>query len=286
MSHLNPDPILNVLQHLLGPEGCPWDREQTPHSLCEYLVEEVFEFVDAVRGGNEGEIRDELGDVSFLLFFLAELLSREYGIDLQQVWERSAEKMKRRHPHVFGSQSVATRQELLLTWERVKTEEKEASSSTRKHAEKIASLPASLPPLPKAYRIHAKAAQSGFTWGTDREQAEALSREWREWEEVRESRDHSRMEEEFGDLLFSLVEQGRRKGIKANAALNRANQKFLRRFERALALAEERGLDWEELSMTEKDRLWEEAKTEERIQPARQRASGFPSASSEGEEAP
>ncbi|MCF8086233.1 MAG: nucleoside triphosphate pyrophosphohydrolase [Desulfohalobiaceae bacterium] len=266
MSRLDPEPILNVLQRLLGPEGCPWDREQTPHSLCEYLVEEVFELVEAVRSGNEGEITDELGDVSFLLFFLTELLSREYGIGLQQAWETSAAKMRRRHPHVFDNHHVATRDELLKTWERIKSEERESRSSTRKHAEKMASLPGSLPPLPKAYRIHAKAAQSGFTWGTGREQAEALHQEWGEWEEVRKSSDHSRKEEEFGDLLFSLVEQGRREGIKANAALHRANQKFLRRFEAALALAQERGLDWEGLSMTEKDRLWEEVKAQERQQ--------------------
>ncbi len=263
MSRLDPEPILNVLQRLLGPEGCPWDREQTPHSLCEYLVEEVFEFVEAVRGGSEREITDELGDVSFLLFFLAELLNAEYGIDLQQAWEASATKMKRRHPHVFDNHDVATREELMRTWERIKAQERESRSGTRRHAEKMASLPNSLPPLPKAYRIHAKAEQSGFTWDADQDQDEALQREWGEWEEVRKSRDHARKEEEFGDLLFSLVEQGRREGIKANAALHLANQKFLRRFERALALAEDRGLDWERLSMAEKDRLWEEAKAEE-----------------------
>jgi len=263
VSHLDPEPILNVLHRLLGPDGCPWDREQTPHSLCEYLVEEVFEFVEAVREKRAEAIRDELGDVSFLLFFLAELLSREYGIDLQQAWEASAAKMRRRHPHVFGNESFSSRDELHRTWERIKAEE-ESSSGTRKHATKMASLPRSLPPLPKAYRIHAKAEKSCFTWGSDREQARALQQEWREWEQAVESGDHSHMEEEFGDLLFSLVEQGRRKGVKANAALHRANQKFLRRFDRALALAEDRGLDWEELDMEEKDRLWEEVKAEEK----------------------
>ena len=263
MSHYDPETILNVLQRLLGPDGCPWDREQTPHSLCEYLVEEVYEFVDAVRGGRDGEIREELGDVSFLLFFMAELLSRQYGIDLQQAWEMSASKMKRRHPHVFGDQSLESRDELMQTWERIKAQEKQNDASAKKQTDRMASLPQSLPPLPKAYRIHAKAEKSGFTWDSDREQALALEKEWREWEEVRGSKDHARKEEEFGDLLFSLVEQGRREGIKANAALHRTNQKFLSRFERAVELAEDRGLDWDRLDMEEKDRLWEEAKTEE-----------------------
>ncbi len=263
MTRPDPEPVLSVLHHLLGPEGCPWDREQTPHSLCEYMVEEVFELVDAVRSGKEEEIRDELGDVSFLLFFLAELLSRESGIDLQQAWEASAAKMKRRHPHVFGEQSFSTREELMRTWERIKAEEEDSPSGTHKHARKMASLPRSLPPLPKAYRIHSKAEKSGFTWESDEEQDRALLREWGEWQEVRSCADHSRKEEELGDLLFSLVEQGRRKGVKANAALHRANEKFLRRFDRALWIAAERGLDWEQLDMGEKDRLWEEAKSEE-----------------------
>jgi len=265
VSRFDPEPIVDVLHHLLGPDGCPWDREQTPHSLCEYLVEEVYELVEAVRGGDKQEIRDEMGDVVFLLTFLATLLSREYDLDLQQVWEASAEKMRRRHPHVFGEQNIETRKELWQNWERIKASEKKTSSNpTRKNAEKMASIPESLPPLPKAYRIQAKAKDCGFTWDSDREQSLALQREWEEWEEVRPSSDHSRKEEEFGDLLFSLVEQGRREGIKANAALHRANQKFLHRFHRALEIAEERGLDWERLDMAEKDGLWEEAKSEEK----------------------
>lgn len=264
MSRLDPEPIQNILQHLLAPDGCPWDREQTPHSLCEYLVEEVYEFVEAVRSEREQEIREELGDVSFLLFFMAELLSRQHGIDLQQAWEMSAAKMKRRHPHVFGDQDFETRDELIQTWEQIKAQEKQNNATGKRQADKMASLPESLPPLPKAYRIHAKAEKSGFTWDSDREQASALEKEWKEWEEVRGSKDQTRKEEEFGDLLFSLVEQGRREGVKANAALHRANQKFLRRFERAVELAEERGLDWDRLGMEQKDRLWEEAKAEER----------------------
>ena len=264
MSHLDPEAIQNVLQRLLGPDGCPWDREQTPHSLCEYLVEEVYEFVEAVRSEREAEIREELGDVSFLLFFMAELLSRQYRIDLQQAWEMSATKMKRRHPHVFGDQSFETRDELMQTWERIKSQEKQKDSSAKRQTDKMASLPESLPPLPKAYRIHAKAEKSGFTWDSDREQALALEKEWKEWEDVRGSKDQARKEEEFGDLLFSLVEQGRREGVKANAALHLANQKFLRRFERAVELAQDRGLDWDGLDMGEKDRLWEESKAEER----------------------
>ena len=265
MSRFDPEPIVDVLHHLLGPEGCPWDREQTPHSLCEYMVEEVYELVEAVRGGDKREIRDEMGDVAFLFTFLATLLSREYGLDLQQVWEASAEKMRRRHPHVFGDQNIETRQELWQNWERIKASEKKTSSNpTPKNAEKLASIPQSLPPLPKAYRIQAKAKDCGFTWDSDGEQNLALQREWEEWEEVRAYSDHSRKEEEFGDLLFSLVEQGRREGVKANAALHGANQKFLRRFHRALEIAEERGLDWDRLDMAQKDGLWEEAKREEK----------------------
>ncbi len=264
MTRLDPQPILEVLHQLLGPNGCPWDREQTSYSLCEYLVEEVHELVAAVRGADKEGIVEELGDVSFLLFFLAELLSREYGIGLQQAWQESARKMKRRHPHVFSDTQFQSRQELWQSWERIKSQEKTEADPGSVSAGKMASIPDSLPPLTKAYRIHSKAEKSGFTWAEDKEQEGALLREWQEWIQARDRGDQSQKEEEFGDLLFSLVEQGRRQGIKAAAALELANQKFQRRFQGARQLAERKGLDWDELDMEAKDTLWEEVKRRER----------------------
>ena len=260
MHRSDPSPIMEVLFALLGPEGCPWDRQQTPHSLCEYVVEETFELVEAVRSKSPADIGEELGDVFFLLFFLSRLLEQEHALDLNRVWRDTADKMKRRHPHVFGDAQVESSQDVWRNWEEIKEQEKEAKGVTDKHQESLASIPDALPPLMKAYRVHAKAAQAGFTWDANPEQAEALRKEWAEWEEAKAGNDQARMEEEFGDLLFSLVEHGRRHGIKANAALHGANSKFLNRFRAMLELARQRGLDWQELDMQDKDRLWEEVK--------------------------
>ena len=260
MERYDPSPVVEVLAALLAPDGCPWDREQTPHTLCEYVVEETFELVEAVRTKSAPDIAEELGDVFFLLFFLSRLLEREHGIELNRVWRDTADKMRRRHPHVFGEAQVSDTADIWRNWEEIKEREKEAKGVADKHQEALASIPDGLPPLIKAYRIHSKAAQAGFTWDGNPEQAEALRREWAEWEGAMHTDDPARKEEELGDLLFSLVEQGRRQGIKANAALHRANDKFLRRFQAMLELARQKGLDWQRLDMQDKDKLWEEVK--------------------------
>lgn len=264
---MNPDAfslakIQEVIAALLAPEGCPWDRKQTPKSLCDYIIEEAFELVSAIRADNPDETCEELGDVLFLLLFQAELHARAGKFNLADVVEQNAAKMIRRHPHVFGDTVVKNQEELLRNWERIKRGEKEekAEKDGGKPAGAFDSLPVGLPPLLKAYRIHAKAARLGFTWETDADVAGQLESERREWAEACASGSPERMEEEFGDLLFTLVEQGRRRGIKANAALDAANLKFLARYERMEALAQERGLDLLEMSLADKNRLWDEIK--------------------------
>jgi len=261
MNTITPRSVIEVINRLLSPEGCPWDREQTPQSLCDYLIEEIFEFVEAVRRQDLPEIREEMGDAFFLLFFMAVLLEKQNnGIELQKVWEDNARKMIRRHPHVFGKDELSTRQDLHSKWEEIKQAEKNEKGKTRDADNPLRSIPDSLPPLIKAYRIHSKASKAGFTWNSDQEQEQALEKEWQEWLEVKDGPSQENMEEEFGDLLFSLVEHGRRHGIKANAALSKANQKFLRRYARAVQLAKERGQDWKSMDMEAKDELWDEVK--------------------------
>lgn len=262
MSQDSSQAVREVIQILLGPNGCPWDREQTPESLGDYLIEETFELVDAIRrGASSHEISEELGDVFFLLFFLSRLLSDQSQIaGLQAVWEANAQKMKSRHPHVFADFECSTRDELHQKWEEMKRQEKGAADATEYVRSSLASIPDSLPPLLRAYRLHAKAAKAGFTWSFDQDQEAALDREWIEWKQTWRESDQDREEDEFGDLLFSLVEYGRRRGMKANAALHRANLKFIRRFEAILDLARKEGLDWSAMSIEEKDELWERVK--------------------------
>jgi len=253
----SPECVLEVIEVLLSPRGCPWDRKQTPISLCDYLIEETFELVDAIRDGGRSRIEEEMGDVFFLLFFIAFLLERDEGISLMEIWRKNAIKMKARHPHVFGGEKIDSEEELLSRWEEIKKREKNHISLDNP----MDSIPSSLPPLLRAYRVHSKAARMGFTWKDNVEQEKALCREWEEWVQVREKGDYERREEEFGDVLFSLVEHGRRYGIKANSALHGAICKFLSRFSAMLKLARSRGLVWEDMSQEEKDRLWEEVKS-------------------------
>ncbi len=256
MMEFDPTQVLEVIYTLLGPNGCPWDKKQTPDSLCEYLIEEVFELVEAIRNNNTSEIEEELGDVYFLLFFITYLLYKDKKIDIKRVFSKNATKMKNRHPHVFGEKKITSEEELINTWESVKRREKN-------HRDKnpMDSIPKSLPPLIRAYRIHAKAEKMGFTWVSNREQKKSLLKEIEEFIEARDVlKDPNKMEEEFGDLLFSLVEYGRRHKIKANSALQKSINKFLMRFYKMLHLCHEKGLCFERLSQEEKDKLWEEVK--------------------------
>lgn len=253
--------IQEVIDALLGPGGCPWDQKQTPKSLCDYVIEEAFELVSAIRADDPAETCEELGDVLFLLLFQVTLAERAGQFSLDDVVAQNAAKMIRRHPHVFGDTVVASQEELLRNWERIKRSEK---SGNGKASGAFDSLPEGLPPLLKAYRLHAKAARLNFTWATDEDARAQFDAEWKEYEEACASPETEnkaeRMEEEFGDALFTLVELGRRKGIKANAALDRANLKFLARYARMEELARTRGLDLLEMGMDDKNRLWDEAK--------------------------
>lgn len=308
-----------VLDRLLGPEGCPWDQEQTPESLCDYVIEECYELVEGIRAHKPEEVREELGDVFFLLLFIAAIYKKQGKFTLCDALEENAAKMVHRHPHVFSDVSFADKEELLFNWERLKKEEKKAKAQDADAPKGIFdSLPKSLPPLIQAYRINSKAARAGFTWDSDADVEQQVEAEWLEWLEVsqslserfkelaaapdvaaRSASPHSSdpskpapevavpkvapaeddenndealstdpaqaaMEEELGDLLFTIIELGRRKGIKANAALQRTNMKFLRRFNAMEELARKNGHDFAALDITAKEELWQQVKAAER----------------------
>jgi nucleoside triphosphate diphosphatase len=246
--------LVQVMDRLLGPDGCPWDQRQTPVSLCDYVIEEAFELAEAIRSGDPAHAREELGDVMFLLVFAAALYERQGDFTQVQVLEAITAKMIRRHPHVFGDSVVENQEQLLQNWERIKRQEKGHAAGI------FDSLPKGLPPLLKAYRLNAKAARNRFTWDKDQDQRGQLDAEWRELAQAVAQGDQAAMEEEFGDYLFCLVEYGRRLGIKANSALETANRKFLRRFEAMEVLAAERGLDVSNFSLADWNALWDEVK--------------------------
>ena len=252
--------LQQVIETLTGPEGCPWDREQNPFSLADYVIEESHELVAAIRSNKPHAVCEELGDVLFLLLFIASLYQKEGSFSLADALTSSAAKMIRRHPHVFATSTFTGKDEHLKNWEEIKREEHRAAGESTGI---FASLPESLPPLIKAYRIHAKAARAGFTWQADEDVDQQVESEWLEWLDAAQGDDHAAQVHELGDMFFSLVEVGRRKGIKASEALDLAARRFLGRFARMEELAAGRGLDFVALSLDEKDELWNEAKSEE-----------------------
>lgn len=249
-----------VINRLLGPEGCPWDKAQTPKTLCDNLAEEVFELTDAIRRGNDADICEELGDVLFLILLVAKLNAQSGGFGLDDALAKGAEKMIRRHPHVFSHAQVENREQLINNWEQIKREEKAEKACT---AGLLDSVSPNLPPLLKAYRIHSKAARAGFTWNDEGDLEGQFKSEWKEWQEAVKNNNPEQMTHEFGDLLFTLVEFGRRHNIKANTALDFTNLRFISRFKQMEALAQARGLDFLSLSLAEKNALWNEVKQTE-----------------------
>lgn len=247
-----------VIAKLTGEDGCPWDRKQTPETLADYVIEESHELAAAIRGGDAREVAEELGDVAFLLLFIASLYSKRGEFSLADALNNNRAKMIRRHPHVFAGAEFENSDEQLRVWEAIKKSEHGADAGL------FDGLPASLPPLIKAYRINSKAARVGFTWREDEEVEQQVESEWLELLDASLSEDGAAQKHELGDLLFTLVELGRRREIKAGEALDLACARFLRRFARMEALARERGLDFSALDLDEKDDLWNVAKEEEK----------------------
>jgi ATP diphosphatase len=254
--------LQGVIDRLIGPDGCPWDKEQSPESLADYIIEESHELVSAIRSGNTADVCEELGDVAFLLLFVARLYENRRAFTIDDALDVCRAKMVRRHPHVFGDAVFSDRDEQLKAWERIKRAEHQKPDGEPQGI--FDSLPPSLPPLIKAYRIHSKAARVGFTWPEDEEAEQQVEAEWLEWLDAKAHGDKDAMTHELGDLLFSITELGRRKGIKANEALDFAARRFLRRFARMEELARAGRQNFAALTLEEKDALWDAAKEEEK----------------------
>lgn len=274
--------LQGIIDRLIGPDGCPWDKEQSPESLADYVIEESHELVEAIRSGKVEDVRSELGDVAFLLLFIARLYENKQAFTLADALTDNADKMTRRHPHVFGDVHFESKEEQLRAWEAIKRAEKTQAAADDDDTDAPAppttadavapaasptgifdSLPKGLPPLIKAYRIHSKAARVNFTWPEDQDVEQQVEAEWLEWLDVAATDNKAAQQHELGDMLFTLVELGRRKGIKANEALDYATMRFLDRFSRMEALARERQLDFPNLSLDDKDDLWNEVKAAE-----------------------
>lgn len=254
------DSVREVVRRLTAEDGCPWDKTQTPESLTEYVIEESHELVSAIRSGTDEDVCEELGDVAFLLLFIAHLYEKKGSFTLRNVFEKNAAKMIHRHPHVFAGEHFANLDEQLKAWEKLKQEEHKAEG---KPTGVFDSLPRSLDPLARAYRIHSKAARTGFTWETREDVEQQVEEEWLEFLDAQAREDEKAIRHELGDLIFSIVELGRRNNLKANAELDAANERFLSRFRFMEEAARKEEKELSSMPLEEMDKLWAKAKEEE-----------------------
>lgn len=245
--------VIDVLDQLR--EKCPWDRVQTNDSLRPNTIEEVYELSDALIAADSPNIRKELGDVLLHILFYSKIAEEKSEFDIVDVADSLNAKLIFRHPHVFGEVKADTPHEVELNWEQIKLKEKDGNKTV------LSGVPASLPPLIKAYRIQEKAANVGFDWDNPSQVWAKVKEEILEFEEELKSGDAERMESEFGDLLFSLVNVARKFKIHPDTALERTNQKFIKRFSHIETTAKEKGISLKEMPLEEMDKIWEQAKT-------------------------
>ncbi len=217
--------LLQVMKRLRGPEGCPWDREQTKETLKWYLVEECYEVLDAIESGSAGQLKEELGDTLFQLVFLAEISEEKKDFNIFDVINFAREKMIRRHPHVFGSESAKDSKDVKKIWWEVKEKEKEREGSSV-----LETIPDSLPGLLRAFRITKRAAHAGFDRGSLKGTLAAIEKGIVKLRATVKEKDPDKMEEELGDILFSLVNLGRFLEINPEEALRKAIMKFIYQF--------------------------------------------------------
>ncbi len=255
------DSLLDLMARLRGTQGCPWDREQTRRSLQPYLIEEAYEALEALEIGEREAMLEELGDLLFQVVFHAQI-ARELGeFTMADLLERLLAKMVRRHPHVFGEGKVASPEEALAQWERIKHAEADGGGGRRSVLDGV---PRNLPALLRAQRIQEKAARVGFDWKTALEAWAKVREEVREVEEALGKTEPGKLREELGDLLFAIVNVARLLGLDAEGSLRQAVEKFRRRFTRMEAQLAAEGKSLSGTSLEEMDRSWEDGKKRER----------------------
>lgn len=252
--------VVSIMRTLRGPGGCPWDRQQTHRSLRRYVVEEAYEVVDAIDSGDPDKLKEELGDLLLQVVFHSIIAEEAGRFNWRDVAGALADKLVRRHPHVFGDKPAATADDVVSIWQEVKAAERaDEGVDAGRSRSRLADVGKGQPALLAALSLSRAAAALGFDWP---DAGAVLEKVREELSELQAARDESpeRVEEEFGDLLFALVNYARWVGIDPEIALHRANVKFRERFARMEAAAEQSGQPLEGRSAEELDALWEDAK--------------------------
>lgn len=248
--------FINVLDTLR--KKCPWDAKQTNESLRANTIEEVFELTDAILDDDTQNIKKELGDVLLHIGFYAKIADEKGQFDIADVCNALTDKLIFRHPHIYGNISAESPEEVSKNWEQIKLKEKGGNKTV------LSGVPKSLPSLIKANRIQEKASNVGFDWEQPSQVWDKLKEEMLEVEAEINNLDKNKLEEEFGDLLFAVINAARLYSVNPENALEKTNRKFIRRFGYLESKAKELGKSLKEMTLQEMDEIWNEAKSKER----------------------
>lgn len=255
------DALVRLMERLRGEGGCPWDREQTRQTLKPFLIEEAYEVVEAIDEGDPKQIMEELGDLLFQVVFHARIAAERSEFTIGQVVTATTEKMVRRHPHVFGDSTASTAGEVLEQWEELKRKERNAAATAPVSA--LDGVPRELPALLRAQRLQDKASRVGFDWPEISGVTAKIEEELGELKDAMQSAAPEAIEQELGDVLFSLVNLARFLNLNAEEALRKTMTRFTTRFQWMEETLRRDGGRLGELGLEEMERLWQQAKRQE-----------------------
>jgi len=246
--------LVDVMRRLRGPDGCPWDRQQSIHSLRGFVLEETYEVLDAIDNDDHEALRGEIGDLLFEGVFLAQIESDEGRFDIVESLNAITEKLIRRHPHVFGTaQGVDTAGKVVEQWEQIKAREQKDAGRRRAL---LSGVPKAMPALLRAHEIGTRVAAVGFDWSRSEDVVDKIEEEVHELRGALTHETRERAEEEMGDLLFSVASLARKLGIEPESALRKANEKFTARFEALEHRFEQRGRSVHDATLDEMEEVW------------------------------
>ncbi len=250
------DRTVEIMRKLRSEQGCPWDRKQTHQTLKSYLIEEAYELMEAIDENDPEKMKEELGDLLFQIVFHAQLADEKGEFNIRDVLESINQKMVSRHPHVFGSDRLDTAEQVLKRWDEFKKKEGKLKDSL------LEGVPKAMPSLLRAKKVQERASKVGFDWSEVNDVLEKVKEEFDEFIESLRHGKKEEIEEEIGDLFFSLVNLSRFVKINPEDALQKTTSKFVKRFQYIEEKAKKQGKKLEEMSLEEMDALWEEAKRE------------------------
>jgi tetrapyrrole methylase family protein / MazG family protein len=252
--------LTQLIKKLRAPDGCPWDQQQKKEDIGKYLLEETYEVVDSLAKENPHNLKEELGDLLFQILFLTEICAESDLFSLGDVMDGINEKMIRRHAHVFGDKKVNSIQEVKENWQQIKKKERGLKND---YENLFDNVPLSFPALKRAQKITSIAAAYGFDWPKIQDVIKKLKEEIKEFNSAVKNSSHNEVEEELGDILFTLVNLSRFLSVDAETALSKTTRKFLRRFSYVTQQLSNSGISLKKATLTQMDALWNEAKSKE-----------------------